>query len=266
MAHQPDTFVQIGSELARQGGRLARGRLGQAVVSRKADRSLVTDVDCQVQQLIVSQLSERFPDHAMLAEEADQTLASRPDPADAEFCWVIDPLDGTRNYARGLPIFTTSIALLQAGSPIVGVTYDPMLDQLYSAMAGGGAWLGSNRLQVADRPAHRDSLITVPSGRNRPLPAGVERWTKIMTIRSLGSTALHMALIAAGLMDAELEVDSKLWDVAAGALLVSEAGGCVTGLKGEPLFPYPLAGYRGQDIAYLAAGPRLHAELLKMLE
>lgn len=265
MAWQDNPFARAGCALAREGGQLARQRLGRAVVSRKPDHSLVTDVDCQVQQLILSQLAEQFPEHAVLAEEALDPRGGQPDPADAEFCWVLDPLDGTRNYARGLAIFTTSIALLQAGCPIVGVTYDPMLDHMYVAVAGQGSWRGEERLAVADHPPHRDSLIAVPSGRNRPVPQAVNGWLKTMTARNLGSTALHMALIAAGSMDAELEVDSKLWDVAAGALQVTEAGGCVTNLQGQPLFPFPLAGYHGQDVGYLAAGRGLHAQLLKML-
>ncbi len=265
MPWQDNPFAHVAGELARQGGRLARDPLGQAVVSRKADRSLVTDVDCRVQQLIVDRLAELYPQHAILAEETIDHPHHYPDPGQAEFCWVIDPLDGTRNYARGFAIFTCSMALLQAGTPIVGVTYDPMADHLYVAVAGQGAWLGTQRLAVADDLPHRDSLVVMPSGRRQPVPAAVDGWLKIVTVRNLGSTALHLALLAAGLLDAELEVDSKLWDLAAGALLVAEAGGRVTDLQGRPVFPFPLAGYQAQEVAYLAAGPRLHAELLKTL-
>jgi len=252
-------------ELARAGGALARQRLGTATASRKADRTLVTDVDHAVQDLILETLGRRFPTHAVVAEETLRRPDRHAALGEAEFCWIVDPLDGTRNYLRGFPGFATSIAVARAGVPVVAAVYGPMTDQLYRAASGLGAWLGERRLGVRNEGSGRDTLLAVPSGRSRPLPRAVVRWLDKLVLRNIGSTALHLALVAAGALDAAFSHECGVWDVAAGWLLVCEAGGVVTDLAGQPLFPRNLADRAGDDVQFLAAGPRLHAELLGAL-
>ncbi len=254
-------------EWARAGGTLARERLGSTTVSQKVDRTPVTDADHAVQALIVDAIARHYPGHAVLTEE---TL-ERPErhvPADvARWCWVIDPIDGTRNYARGLAPFATCVAVLCEGAPEIGVVYDVMSDRTYWAQAGGGAWCDRVRLRTADNPPSGDTLVGAPAGNGNPLPRLIHNWLDQTTMRNLGTTALHLAMVASGAMDASICYGSNLWDVAAGALLVMEAGGVVTDLRGQPIFPVP-PDRRVHPVKtpYLAAGPNLHAALLQSVQ
>lgn len=250
-------------EWAQAGGRVARDRLGAAVASRKADQSPVTDADHAVQALILDAIAVRYPRHAVLTEETIGRPERHARVTEAEWCWVIDPIDGTRNYARGLPIFVTSVAVLCQGVPVAGVVYDVMAGHTYSACAGGGAWRDGARLAVADNPVSHDMIVGAPAGNGNPMPRPVHEWLDRTSMRNLGATALHLAMVAAGCMDAAVCFRSNLWDIAAGALLVAEAGGTVTDLEGKLHFPVSgewLA--RPSRTPYLAAGPNLHRCLL----
>lgn len=250
------------ADWAREGGRIARERLGQAVASRKIDDSIVTDGDHAVQQYILDQIAAVFPSHAVITEE---TIA-RPERhsvfSSAKWCWVIDPIDGTRNYARGLPCFAVSVAVLCDGHPEAAVVYSVMDDRLFSAHAGGGAWCDGRQLHVVDNPPTGDTLLGAPSGSGDPVPPVLHAWLEQMTVRNHGSVALHLAYVAAGWFDAAVCLKSKIWDVAAGALLVTEAGGVASDLEGRPLFPLtdvPADGVPRAPI--LAAAPNLHRYL-----
>jgi myo-inositol-1(or 4)-monophosphatase len=249
-------------EWARTAGGLARERLGRAVASRKADETVVTDADHAVQAMLLEYIGREFPGDAVIAEET-QPLPQRHAPvASARRCWVIDPIDGTRNYARAFPLFSVVIALMEAGSPVVGVIHNPMTGEMYSASIGGGAWWDDRRLQVRDEPMSGGSLIAVPSARRGPLAGFVHRWVDRMVLRNVGSTALHLALVGSGAIDAAFVDDCRLWDVAAGALIAAEAGAVVVRPDGGRPFPLDLANYREQDVPMLAAGPKLAEQLL----
>jgi len=241
---------------------MAADRLGQTEGRLKADRSWVTEVDLAVQEAIVANIHSRFPEHAVLAEEDAAAPAGLPSPGQAEYCWVIDPIDGTRNYVRGLPIFTTAIAVLRKGDSIVAATYDPFADRMYTATKGGGAQVNGKPVAVDDRGKHFDTMIGVPSDRRVAPPNGVRCWGETMVLRCTGSTALHLGLVASGSLDAAYSLDTRLWDVAGGALMVQEAGGVVTNVTGRPIFPIDLAACSGERTQFLAAGVKLHAELL----
>lgn len=246
--------------LARSGGEIARARLGSAVASQKHDNSIVTDVDHAVQAHVVDAVAQRFPDHAVITEEALAQPQRHAAFDEAEWCWVIDPIDGTRNYARGLPGFSISIAVLRRGEPVVGAVYAVIEDQMYSAQQGGGAWCDGRRLHVADEPPTGDTVVGTPSGGGDPMPAWAHAMYDDMTLRNFGSAALHLAMVAAGAFDAAFCIDSKLWDIAAGALLVTEAGGVVTDLRGAAHFPVR-ALRQPPRAPVLAAGPNLHRYL-----
>jgi myo-inositol-1(or 4)-monophosphatase len=175
---------------------------------------------------------------------------------------VIDPIDGTRNYARGVPIFTVSIGLMEAGSPVVGVIHNPMAGTMYSASLGGGTWQDGVRACVADEPLPGGILIAVPSARRTGLPEVAHRWMDRMVLRNMGSTALHLALVGCGALDAAYSDDCRLWDVAAGAIIATEGGAVFTSPHGKPQFPMDLSAYTDQDIAFIVAGPKLAAEMV----
>ena len=261
-----DEFLSVAVELAQQAGRLAVERMTTARSSRKADRTLVTDADLAAQLLVAEGIASQYADHAVLGEETLPDAPSLPDPAQAEFCWVVDPIDGTRNYARGFPCFCVSLALLRRGEPIVGVVYDPLRDSVYRASAGGGAFLGERKLSAADNPARGDILIGVPSGHNRKMPDAIHAWLDRFNLRNVGSTALHLAYVAAGCLDVAYCRECYIWDIAAGWLLVREAGGTITDPAGGELFPATLEHAKEKDTPFLAAGKTIHTELLDEIE
>lgn len=249
----------------RQAGAIARDRLYDAVATRKADRSLVTDADQAVQDFLMDQLARRFPADAVIAEETQADPARHASVSAAQRCWVIDPIDGTRNYVRRVPMFTVAVALMEAGEPILGFVYNPMTDYMYSAGRGGGAWLNDMSIRVAEPSEFSDQFVGVPSGREEPLPRAVHGWIDRMVQRATGSTALNMALVAAGCLDASFGARCKLWDVAAGAVIVREAGAAITDHAGRPIFPLDLSTYDGGPIPFLVARPDLLDAMLDEL-
>lgn len=247
---------------ARAAGKVARNRLGRAVTSRKADHSVVTDADHAVQAMLLDRIASEFPADAVITEETQVAPERHAPVSTARRCWIIDPIDGTRNYARNFPIFCLSIALTENGSPIVGVIHNPMTGEMYSASTGGGAWWNERRLRVRDQPLSAGTLIALPSARDRPLYGFVHSWMDRMVLRNVGSTALHLAMVGSGAVDASYCDDCRLWDVAAGVVIAAEAGAVVVRPDGRPAFPLDLNAYRDQDVPVLAAGPQMAAQLL----
>lgn len=182
----------------------------------------------------------------------------------ADACWVVDPLDGTVNYASSSPIFAVSIAYLQAGEPTVGVIYDPTRDQAFVAVKGGGSYRDSKRLSVSTRdPFDPVAPIAISADIIRKRPRFLTRLPKG---RSIGSAALQMSYVAAGIFDAAMDPLTRLWDVAAGTLLVTEAGGVATHLDGSATFPVDAdhVGFTGGAVDYLVSNGHSHAALVEM--
>ena len=251
-------------EWARAGGNIARERFGSATASRKHDETIVTDADHAVQDHILDAIGKHYPAHAVLTEETVRHPERHALFDAAEWWWVIDPIDGTRNYWRGVPAFAVSIGVLHKGVPTVAAIYAVMTDQMFTARGGGGAWGDGVRLHVVDDPPTYETLIGAPSGRGVPMTRAVHEWVDEMTLRNLGAAALHLALVASGAIDAAFCLDGKLWDIAGGALLVTEAGGVVTDMDGAAYdrITSSQAAARTRT-PYLAAGPNLHRYLLE---
>ncbi|MFQ6048920.1 MAG: inositol monophosphatase family protein, partial [Phycisphaerae bacterium] len=228
MSEDHQWLMQLAGDLALRAAGAVRQRFGSSTARLKQDRTLITEADQAAQQLMLDELAERYPGHAVLAEETIKDPSRHGLVEKAELCWVIDPLDGTRNFARGLPIFSTVIAVLQAGRPVAAAVADVMTGQLYRAAAGGGAYLDGRLLSVRRDQPGQHALVAVPSGRDRPTPPAVLQRVARFTLRNLGSSALHLAMVASGALDGAFCLECKLWDVAAGALLVAEAGGKIT--------------------------------------
>jgi myo-inositol-1(or 4)-monophosphatase len=261
-------FVQAAVEAAREAGEILAGRFGgQLEVERKGPINYVTEVDRNAEEAIRDCLRGRFPHHAILGEESGGTEGA------AEYRWVIDPLDGTTNYVHGLDWFAVSIALERAGELVVGAIYAPLLDELYLAELGGGAYLirdgsgrglagGSHRLAVSDADRLLGALVATgfpyepTAGRDNRAEAlaalGVAR-----DFRRFGSASLDLAAVARGRFDAYWEWQIHPWDIAAGVLLVTEAGGRVSGSGGAP--------FRLEEGYVLATNGHLHDELATVL-
>ena len=257
--------------LAVEAGDVARNRGAMGSAHRKLDDSPVTAIDHAIQASIVDAIVERFSDHAIIAEEplpeGLDEVAPRPDQA--RYCWVIDPLDGTRNLVAGFPCFATSIALLDRGEPIVGVVVEHNLRKVYAAARGHRATCDDRPMRVSSANALDDLLLGVPSSKDPLTERVVHRWlaTPGVNLRNVGSAAMHLALVASGALQGTFCKQCKLWDVAAGVLLVSEAGGVTTDPSGRPLTPFDLTleTTAAPDIPSLAACATLHAHLLSTL-
>lgn len=246
----------------REAGAIARERFGSAVVSRKADRSPVTDADHAVQEALLTAIGRAYPADATITEETQADPGRHAPAATASRCWVIDPIDGTRNYARGFPVFTISVALLEAGSPVVGVVYEPLSDRVYSATRGGGAFSGEQRLGAAGPTSGRGLFMGIPTSRDEKLPPVVHGWIDRMTVRNLGSTALHLVLLASGGLDAVYCKRCRLWDIAAGALLVTETAQKLVPLRDTAYFPLDPATYHNEMMPFIAGRPDLVDQLV----
>ena len=229
-------------------------------VSKKGEIDLVTEVDFECERLCRQVVAERFPDHDVLAEEFGAGGSSgRP----SRWRWVFDPLDGTTNYAHGLPIFCSSLGLEIDGRTEVGAVYDPTRRELFTAQRGEGAYLNGNRLTVSVTPRLIDGLLVTGFPYDVHQHGGdlVELFGAFLgrarAVRRLGSAALDLCYVAAGRFEAFWEQQLKPWDVSAGALIVTEAGGRVTGMDGSPFDP---------AAAHLIAsnGP-LHDEMLTVI-
>ena len=224
----------------------------------KGPRDIVTEADLAAEKVIVDTIQAQYPDHSILAEEGGLSPnAGQP----AEFQWIIDPIDGTTNYARGLPFFSISVAVAERGRPLAGALYDPLRDRMYHAMRGGGAHCDGRRLSCSRRERLIEALIALDwardeAVRSRLLRAVLACSPQIGSWRSFGSAALGIALVAEGGADAYLHGSLLPWDLAAAGLLVEEAGGRITGLDGSPAW--------WRERACLATNGLIHDQLLEL--
>ncbi|MBN2288214.1 MAG: inositol monophosphatase [Candidatus Glassbacteria bacterium] len=255
--------LSLSVSLARQAGRILTERFEKGVdVELKGHIDPVTEVDRQVERFLAERISGEFPDHEILAEEGTRSEGA------GEYRWVIDPLDGTTNYAHGYPCYAVSIALEFRRETLLGVIYQPALDEMFTAVRGAGAFLNGRRLAVSSRVTDLGEafLVTgVPYSLHEPevLRRNVSRLERFLAgsfaVRRDGSAAYDLACLAAGRFDGYWEEGLKSWDTAAGVLMVLEAGGIATDFNGEPYLP---------DTSHsilAAASEGLHRQMLGML-
>lgn len=213
---------------------MARSRfLTEKQVSFKGRANVVTDVDLESEKTILGLLTAEFPQFSILSEESD------PVARESAYTWVVDPIDGTRNFVEGIPHFCVVVALAKGGETLVGVTYDPMKDELFTAQLGQGAFLNGARLSVSTREEIPDSILGFDLGyvdEKAGLALDMVRslWPGIQGMRLMGSSALGVAYAAAGRLDIYFHHHLSPWDIASGLLLVQEAGGQVVDKQGQP--------------------------------
>lgn len=250
--------------LASEAADISRELLGHAAVERKADDSPVTEADHCIQQMFQQRIAEKYPYHAFIGEETLPNPGLSSDPlAEAEYCWIVDPIDGTRNFTRRFPCFASSIALLHNHTPVMGVVRDHVSGWTASGHRNGGVTCNGQPVTLTDSPPCADTIIAVPSGRHVPISPIINLWVDRYVMRNVGSTALHLAQVACGVVDASFCLECKIWDVAAGWLLITEAGSICNTLTGEPIFPYDVKGYTNEQMPYLAGTPAIYNELSK---
>ncbi|QBC31439.1 MULTISPECIES: inositol monophosphatase family protein [Pandoraea] len=256
-------MLNIAVKAARRAGNIisrASLDIDTVKVTKKQHNDFVTEVDKAAEQAIIETLLQAYPDHAILAEESGEEHGK----SGSEYQWIIDPLDGTTNFIHGLQYYCTSVALAHKGIVSQAVIYDPTRNELFTASRGRGAFLDGKRIRVSRRDRLADGLI----GTGFPFRdlQGVENYLKMfgtMTehcagIRRPGAAALDLANVAAGRMDGFFEQGLNAWDMAAGSLLITEAGGLVGNYTGESDFLF--------EGEVLAGNPKIYAQMVKLLE
>ena len=213
-----------------------------------------------IQTCLDQAIAAAFPDDGVLGEESG---ASAPRRLGAPHVWVLDPIDGTNNFGRGLPGFAVSVGVLRYGRPFCGTVYDPVAEQLFTGFVGHGAWLGERPLRLTPTPRSARSLFCARTPYRGGVLPFVERWLGRYRLRRVGSTALHLCYVATGALAFVHDQRASLWDVAGAAPVVIEAGGALTSERGSPLFPLDPDGYHGEPIAFLAGDPMAHDECLR---
>jgi myo-inositol-1(or 4)-monophosphatase len=255
----PPTLEEL-QDLARQAGAILRAGYGKAhQIGHKGVTDLVTEMDHRAEDAIIAAIRRRYPQHSLVTEESG-SLAG-----DAENCWYVDPLDGTVNYAHHIPIFCVSLAYASHNSVLLGVIYDPMREELFSAERGKGATLNGEPIHVSDSETLIDSLLVTgfPYDLWKTPRNNLDHFSafsqRSQGVRRLGSAALDLAYIAAGRFDGYWEISLKSWDVAAGMLIAREAGATATRLNGDPNFLTP-------PVSVLAANPNIYPTMLAALK
>ena len=251
-------IIQIVEAIARQAGTILMEGYGKVQrIQHKGAIDLVTEFDKRSEEVILPSIEKEFPGHAILAEESGHHYR------DSEYQWVIDPLDGTTNFAHGLPIFSVSIALLKNNSPVAGVVYDPLRDEMFSAELGRGTTLNDRPIRVSTRAELGQAVLStgfpydIRTNPQNNFAQFVYLQRRTRAVRHLGSAALDCAWTAMGRLDGYWEFGVKPWDVGAGALLVREAGGWVTSVYGNEDF-------LSSDSIVVSNG-LLHEPLLRLL-
>ncbi len=226
-------------------------------VEHKHHGGLVTEADIATENFLKAELAAIVPEAAFWAEESGKS-------GDAEYHWVIDPLDGTTNFAHGLPYFCISVALTRRNKPILGVTYQPLLQECYTAYKGGGAFCNNDPIAISQIKSVAESMIVVglPYAKSAYYRELLQEFKKIalksFAVRHFGAAALDLAYVAAGRMDAVFFEKLGWWDVAAGIILIEEAGGVITDFNGKPISP--------EFVSCLATSQRLHQPLQDLLK
>ena len=250
------TFLESSIEIAREAGALLADYFAKRVgFELKGDFDLVTEADRASEKLVIERLNALYPTHAVVGEETGAHAGS------SEYCWYVDPLDGTTNFAHGFPMFNVTLALERAGELIAGVIFDPVHNEMFTAEKGGGAYLNGARIQVSGAQRVLDSLVATgfPS-RKRHLNVNVHFYYQLAMIshgvRRAGSAALDLAYVASGRLDGFWEFGLNPWDMAAGILLIGEAGGKCSDMNGGPV------SLRGPHL--LADNGAIHQEMVEL--
>jgi myo-inositol-1(or 4)-monophosphatase len=249
-------YLDAAIEIAREAGAiLQEGFDRPKKISYKGEVDLVTESDRRSEQLVVARLQRRFPDHGIVAEEGGGAEAL------ARYCWHVDPLDGTTNFAHGYPCFAVSIGLAERGVPIAGAVFNPVSNELFAAARGEGAYRNDDRIRVSSVEKLATSLVATGFPTHQRKKSSNINYYWQFTLRSHGvrrdgAAALDLCSVACGRFDAFWEFGLKSWDTAAGIVIVEEAGGRVTDLAGQP---YLLGGP-----SVVASNERVHQEVLEV--
>jgi myo-inositol-1(or 4)-monophosphatase len=251
---------------ARLAGQHAMEGMNYVKAVRKNESELVTQADAECQRIIIRQIRETYPDHGFIAEEGEKgRLFKRAPLGEPTIWWAIDPIDGTNNFAHGMPIFTVSVAALFEGEPVVGVIFQPATDSMFTAVKGGVAQLDGRHIVAGEEQIGPFTSVGLDSHFEGDLPPWACEIIKGSRFRNLGTTALQMAYVARGGLVATVASTPKLWDIAAGVVIAEAAGAITTDWKGDKLFPIDLDRYDGEPFQILTANRKAHPKLIEWM-
>jgi len=251
---------------ARLAGQHALEQMNYVKAMKKSESELVTQADTQCQRIILQRIRETYPDHGFIAEEGEEgRMFKRAPMGGPAIWWVIDPIDGTNNFAHGIPVFAVSVAALSEGEPVVGVVFQPATESMFTAVKGEEAQLNGRRLWAGEDEISPLTSVGLDSHFEGDLPAWAGDLIRRSRFRNFGTTALHLAYVAGGGLVAALMCTPKLWDIAAGTVIAQTAGAVVTDWNGREIFPIDLDNYDGQAFRVLAANQKTHPRLLEII-
>jgi myo-inositol-1(or 4)-monophosphatase len=249
--------LEIAASASREAGKLLVDHFdNEKQVIIKGKGNLVTNVDTLAEEYIIGRIKQEYPDHLIVSEESNSTNTPKG------YTWIIDPLDGTNNYVYGIPFFGVNIALLYDRTVLLGITYDPVRQELFHAVKGNGAYLNNVPVKVSEARTLHDSMLGLDLGysnkRGRELlDITCSLWWRVHCIRLVGSAALGLAYVAAGRMTTYIHRYVQPWDIASGLLLIREAGGVVTNWKGKEA--------KHSDKKIIASNYAVHGQMLEFL-
>jgi myo-inositol-1(or 4)-monophosphatase len=253
-------YVLFSQRLALKAGSYLMSRFGNIrKIYYKGKINIVTDADIECERIILNEIKEYFPPHGFISEEAGCHM-----PRNSELTWLIDPLDGTTNFVHGFPFFAVSIALMRKEQILVGVVYDPVRKEIFSAVRNKGAFLNGKRIKTSTTKRLDHSLLATgfPYGIRKTVNRNIENFKRViyisMAVRRAGSASLDLCYVAAARFDGFWELDLKPWDTAAGALIVEEAGGRTSSFSGKRYNPFI------KEI--VASNGHIHRAMLKVLK
>lgn len=254
-----ESFLECAVEAANKAGKLLLEGFGTSfkIRNKEGRNNLVTEFDIISEKVIIEHIKSKFPDSSILAEESGNNSGNN------NLNWIIDPLDGTVNFAHGLPIFSISIAVEYQGRIVVGVVYNPILNEMFTAIEGKGAFLNSERIYVSNVDDYHSSFLVTgfPYNVDKNPYSCIDTFVNVVLagipVRRLGSAALDLAYVACGRFDGFWEINLNPWDVAAGYLLVKESGGVVTQYNNAPYSVY--------DKTIIATNNKIHNDVIKLI-
>lgn len=255
-------FATFATFIAKEAGNILKEGFGSSFEIRSKDgrNDLVTEYDTKVEHYLKAKIKAMYPDHEILAEESAIEDFSTEKP-----CWIVDPLDGTVNFAHQIPFFSVSIALVIEKKVMIGVVYHVMQDEMFIAQKGLGSYLNGKKLQVSSTPFFQNAILATGFPYNLMSNPGhcIEHFIEILKqgipIRRMGSAAIDLCYVAAGRFDGFWEISLKPWDFAAGQLIVEESGGKVSTITGEPLKVF-------HPSSVLASTPHIYSSLFNQLK
>jgi len=261
-------MLETGIVAARLAGQRAMEEINFIKASIKSNKSeMVTETDRRCQQIIVDRIKETYPDHGFIAEEGGKDKIFKQAPRGTEpIWWVIDPLDGTNNFAHRMLFFTISIAVMHEGGPIAGVIFEPATDSMFTAVKSLETQLNGRRITAGKEKMDKFSSVGLDSHFDNNVPDWACEIMLKTRFRNLGSTALQLAYVAKGSLIGAIHSCPKLWDIAAGTLIAETSGAIVTNWQGGKIFPVDLDSYEGQEMQVIAANKKVHPELLGLLK